>query len=152
QELVVAIAGPLVNVAISVVLFIILSLFSPGTFANGVAGMNFFAGHFLTRLLSVNVWLVLFNLIPAFPMDVGEVRRAFLACRLGPCHATRIAASVGQAIAFVFVLLGFFGNPFLIFIGLFGYLGAAGEVPAAQLRELTRGMTVANVMVTRFQP
>lgn len=152
QELVVAIAGPMVNVVISIILYIVLSTMNPGTFVNGVSGMGFFAGHFLMRLLSINVWLVLFNLIPAFPMDGGRVLRALLASRLGVARATQIAASVGQAIAFIFVLLGFFGNPFLIFIGLFVYLGAAGEVPAAQMRELTRGLTVENVMVTRFQP
>lgn len=153
QELVVAVAGPLVNVAIAAVLMILLSVINPATLRSvGVATAGFFRGDLITRLIFVNLWLVLFNLIPAFPMDGGRVLRALLATRLGFARATRIAAGVGQAFAFLFVLAGFFINPFLIFIGLFVYMGAAGEVPAADMREFARDLPVASVMVTRFQP
>jgi Zn-dependent protease len=79
----------------------------------------------LTRLAAVNLFLVLFNAIPAFPMDGGRVLRALLAYRMGFTHATQVAASIGQGLAFVFGLFGLFGNPLLLFIGLFVYLGAA---------------------------
>src|SRR5690606_18132839 len=119
-----AVAGPLVNVAIAAVLMILLSVINPATLRSvGVATAGFFRGDLITRLIFVNLWLVLFNLIPAFPMDGGRVLRALLATRLGFARATRIAAGVGQAFAFLFVLAGFFINPFLIFIGLFVYMG-----------------------------
>ena len=84
-------------------------------------------------------------------MDGGRVLRAALAHRLGFARATQIAANVGQAFAFIFALLGFFFNPLLLFIALFVYLGASGEVPMAQLREFARGIPVGSVMLTRFK-
>jgi Zn-dependent protease len=71
------------------------------------------------RLFSVNVWLVLFNMIPAFPMDGGRVLRAALAMRLNYARATQLAASVGQGIAFIFFILGLWWNPMLLLIAVF---------------------------------
>jgi len=105
----------------------------------------------VARLASVNVFLVLFNLIPAFPMDGGRVLRALLSYRLGFARGTQIAASVGQAVAFALGILGLFGNPLLIFIALFVYLGAAAEAHAAQAREVSRGLRVADGMITHFE-
>lgn len=145
EELVVAIAGPLVNVLIVAVLL-------AGLYLTGhievLARFDLIGGDFFAQLLLVNVWLVLFNLIPAFPMDGGRILRALLASRLGFARATNIAASVGQAFAFFFVLLGFFSNPMLIFIGMFVYMGAAGEASSAQLRDFAESVPVASVMLT----
>jgi stage IV sporulation protein FB len=105
----------------------------------------------LARLASVNVFLVLFNLIPAFPMDGGRALRALLATRMGYGRATQIAASIGQAVAFALGLLGLFGNPLLIFIALFVYLAASSEAHAVQLREVSRGMIAGDAMITRFE-
>ena len=105
----------------------------------------------LARLVSVNVFLVLFNLIPAFPMDGGRVLRALLATGWDTARATQIAASIGQAVAFALGLLGLFGNPLLIFIALFVYLAAASEAHAVQLREVSRGMIAGDAMITRFE-
>jgi len=93
-----------------------------------------------------------FNLIPAFPMDGGRVLRALLAYRLGYARGTRIAAGVGQAVAFALGLAGLFGgNPLLIFIALFVYMGAAAEASAAQMRDASRGMIASDAAVTRFE-
>jgi stage IV sporulation protein FB len=106
----------------------------------------------LARLAWVNVTLVLFNLIPAFPMDGGRVLRAFLAWRIGYVRATQVSATVGQVVAFGFGALGLFaGAPLLLFIALFVYLGAASEAHAVQMREIGRGMLVSEAMVTRFE-
>jgi stage IV sporulation protein FB len=102
----------------------------------------------LPRLAAVNVSLVLFNLIPAFPLDGGRVLRALLAMALPYARATRIAATVGQALAVVFGLAGFFGNPMLLFIAGFIFLGAQQEATLAQMKDLATGVPVADAMVT----
>ena len=147
QELIVALAGPAVNVVIAALLFVAIGGFPS---AAGMEVQN--AGvSLLGRLAVVNVFLVIFNLIPAFPMDGGRVLRAALAYRLGYARGTQIAASVGQFVAFGLGVLGLFGNPLLIFIAIFVYLGAAGEAHAVQMRQVSRGMLVSDAMVTRFE-
>src|SRR5437660_7992016 len=117
QELLIAIAGPLVNVAIAAILFFILNV--RGTFSDLSDLSNLHVG-MTAKLMLVNVFLVVFNLIPAFPMDGGRILRALLAMRMNYARATRIAATVGQGLAFVFGLWGLFGpNPMLVFIALF---------------------------------
>ena len=148
EELVVALAGPAVNLVIAGVLALVLGgLPGPG------AGLNVEnpAVSLLGRLAWVNVTLVVFNLIPAFPMDGGRVLRALLALRLGHARATRIAAGVGQAAAFGLGLLGLFYSPMLIFIALFVYMGAQSEGAAAGVREASQALTAADAAVTRFE-
>ncbi|MER8486621.1 site-2 protease family protein [Mesorhizobium sp. M1322] len=147
QEFVIAVAGPLVNVAIAALIFVLLG---------GSAGVDQMAGiedprmNFLARLAGVNVFLVLFNMIPAFPMDGGRILRAALAARLSWSRATQIAATIGQGLAFVFGFVGLFYNPLLIFIGIFVYLAAAAEAQNAQIREVATSVLVADVMITEF--
>lgn len=147
QEFVIAVAGPLVNVAIAALIFVLLG---------GSAGVEQMAGiedprmSFLARLAGVNVFLVIFNMIPAFPMDGGRILRAALAARLSWSRATQIAAMIGQGLAFVFGFVGLFYNPLLIFIGIFVYLAAAAEAQNAQIREVATSVLVADVMITEF--
>ena len=103
-----------------------------------------------TQLATVNVWLALFNLIPAFPMDGGRVLRALIALKLPYGRATRIAAALGQAFAFLFGFIGLLGNPVLIFIALFLYLGASQEAAVAGLKDLSGWLSVSDAMVTDF--
>jgi Zn-dependent protease len=148
EELVIALAGPAVNVVIAVLLA--LALGGLPSVDAGTQVQNPGVG-LLGRLAWVNITLVLFNLVPAFPMDGGRVLRALLAYRLDHTHATRIAAGVGQVAAFALGLAGLFGNPVLIFIALFVYMGASAEGTAAELRERSRGLTVSDAAVTRFE-
>lgn len=149
EELVVALAGPAVNVVIAALLFLLLGGIPP---MQAAAELHSPGQGILERLAWVNVTLVIFNLIPAFPMDGGRVLRAFLAWRMGYVRATQRAAAVGQGVAFLLGLLGLFGgNPLLVFIALFVYLGASSEAHAVQMREVGRGIPAADAMITRFE-
>lgn len=147
QEFVVAVAGPLVNVVIAAVLLVILGgILPPESMELDDPGVSLVA-----RLAGANIFLVLFNLIPAFPMDGGRMLRALLAYWLGYARGTRIAATIGQVVAFGFGFLGLFGNPLLLFIALFVYLGASAEAHAAQMREVSRGLLARDAMLSRFE-
>ena len=146
QELWVAFAGPLVNVVIAAGLFIGLTLKGPWEFS-----LTSLHASLAERLLAVNVFLVLFNLLPAFPMDGGRVLRAILAMRLPYARATRVAATVGQAMAFLFGFLGLFTNPMLIFIALFVWIGASQEAAAVEMQSSISGARVRDAMLTQFR-
>ena len=118
QELIVALAGPAVNVVIALVLF---GVIGAGAVFSALANPG---GSFLIQLAKVNVWLVLFNLIPAFPMDGGRVLRSVLAMSMGREKATEKAVSVGK---FMAIFLGIFGllsgQLMLSVIAVFGFRG-----------------------------
>ncbi|CAA9313075.1 MAG: Putative zinc metalloprotease MJ0392 [uncultured Microvirga sp.] len=144
EELVVALAGPAVNVVIGLVLVLILGATLDGAamteLENPRAGL-------LARLAAANIFLVVFNLIPAFPMDGGRVLRALIAMRRPHAEATRIAARIGQGAAFAFALIGLFTNPMLIVIGLFIYLAATAESQHVAFRDGTQGLPVREAMM-----
>ena len=147
QELLIAIAGPLVNVAIAVVLMAVTAThLSSAHFA----AMESPKVSMIDRLVEANLFLAIFNMIPAFPMDGGRVLRALLAIRLGHVRATEIAASIGQWAAFAFGFIGLFYNPMLIFIAIFIYLAAASEAQMVSLRAMSRDVPVTAAMVTQF--
>jgi len=132
QELVIALAGPAVNVVIAALLFPLAFLFS-SDFTALIPGAP---GGFIAQLVAVNVTLVLFNMIPAFPMDGGRVFRAILSMRRSYASATDIAARTGQAIAVAFGIYGLFSPNFLlVFIAIFIYIAAGAERRSAFLRE-----------------
>jgi Zn-dependent protease/CBS domain-containing protein len=145
QELVVALAGPLVNVVIALCLFLVIG--SRGL----ISPMTMQSGDFLANLLAINIALVLFNLLPAFPMDGGRVLRALLATRMNYARATQVAATIGQGFAFLFGFAGLFGNPFLLFIALFVYVGASQEAALAQIKAVSRSFPVSSAMIREFR-
>lgn len=150
QEIIVALAGPMVNVVIAGVLFAISGIQSfAGVTAEQILSAQ--SGTFLHSLMVINIFLVLFNLIPAFPMDGGRVLRATLALFMEYPVATRIAATVGQGCAVLFALAGLFGNPFLILIAVFVWLGAQAEAQAVETRSLFSGVPAREAMVTNFK-
>ncbi|MBY5443960.1 site-2 protease family protein [Rhizobium leguminosarum] len=147
QELLIAIAGPLVNLAIAGLIVLVLGA-SVGV--EQIIEVDDPKIGFFTRLAGVNIFLVFFNMIPAFPMDGGRVLRAALASHLTWSRATQIAAMIGQGLAFVFGFIGLYYNPLLIFIGIFVYLAAAAEAQNAQIREISGSVLISDVMVTKF--
>jgi len=144
EELIVAIAGPAVNITLALItgLFITIPSIKDLTIqlAGGVNQGNFFLNFFI-----VNIWLSIFNLIPAFPMDGGRVLRALLAMKFKRHIATNIAAKIGQILAIGFVIIGFYSNPFLIFIGIFIIIGAQAEAQHTHAKSILVGYNVKDV-------
>ena len=148
QELWVALAGPLVNVVIAAGLFLWLQFTGSLVPVEQLAVQS---GSFLERLMMVNLFLAAFNMLPAFPMDGGRVLRAVLASRMEYTRATQLAANVGQGMAFLFGFAGLFGNPMLLFIALFVWIGAAQEASAVQMKSALGGIPVARAMLSDFR-
>ncbi len=148
QEVVVALAGPAVNVVIAFVLIAILGARLDPSALNLTEnpGTNMVA-----RVAIANVALVVFNLIPAFPMDGGRVLRALLAMRMGFVRATRVAASIGQMFAIFLGFVGLLGNPLLILIAIFVYFAATAESQYVEMRSLARGYLARDAMITQFE-
>ncbi len=130
QEFWIAIAGPAVNVAIVVVLIPFSAALSS---MSVLLSTDLAAAGFLTQLISINVALVVFNLLPAFPMDGGRVLRSVLAMFLPYVRATRIAAACGQVMAVLFGIVGFFTNWMLILVAFFVYFAARSEARYVQM-------------------
>jgi Zn-dependent protease/CBS domain-containing protein len=147
EEFLIAVAGPLVNVVIALVL---LGFTGASVKYGAVASMDDARIPLIDRLAAVNLFLALFNMIPAFPMDGGRVLRALLATRLGYVRATEIAASIGQGTAFLLGFIGLFYNPLLIFIAIFVYLAASSEAHMVALRSVSRGVPVSAATMTQI--
>jgi Zn-dependent protease len=148
QELLIALAGPAVTLGIAAVLLLVLRL--SGSHEPVLAFSE--NQSLLPWLAAANIWLLLFNLVPAFPMDGGRVLRALLASRLGLLRGTRIAATLGQTFA---ILGGLYGitkpEPLLILIAFFVFLGANAEAAAVETRVAGEGLQVRQMMVTDFR-
>jgi len=148
EEMIVALAGPAVNVVIALLIWFWISVtggFSPFDSLGITSGVP------LERLLVINIMLAVFNMLPALPMDGGRVFRAALAMRMDHYQATQKAARLGQGFALFFVFMGLLYNPFLIFIGLFVWIGAATELHTEQMKTVVAGVTVGEVMQTDFK-
>ncbi len=148
QEFLVGIAGPAVNFVLALVFFVIR------VSAKGIAGLWDFelvGGDVLANLVTINLTLAVFNLIPAFPMDGGRVLRSLLGMRWDYVQATQAAARIGQAIALVFGFIGLFYNPLLVFIALFVWMGASQEAGMVQVRAALEGLPVTSAMIKDFR-
>jgi stage IV sporulation protein FB len=148
EEFLIAIAGPLVNVVITILLVFIGGATLQGYATTAIDNTQI---SLVDRLAMVNLFLALFNLIPAFPMDGGRVLRALLASRFGYVRATEISASIGQFVAFALGFIGLMYNPILIFIAIFVYLAASSEAHMVALRAASRGVPVSHAMMTHFE-
>ncbi len=146
QELQIALAGP----AVSIVLAFLFAM-SAQDIPTAVEFPASDAPGLMAQLAAANLMLAAFNLLPAFPMDGGRVLRALLAARLGHARGTRIAASAGQIFAIFFGLIGLvFGHAVLVLVALFIYIAAGAEAGLSRMRDVTDGMTAADLMVTEL--
>lgn len=151
QELLVAFAGPAVNIVIAFALWVYMwSMDAMPTMAMLENAGNMQDLPFVFNLFTANIALVVFNLIPAFPMDGGRVLRAILAFKMDRAKATYVAAAIGRFFAMLFVIVGFFYNIWLVIIGLFIYLGAGSEAAYETTKNLLSGFRVVDVLIRRF--
>lgn len=140
QELWVAVAGPLVNVAIAALIFFGLLAYER---IEHIANPTLAWGSFFRELMWINVALVAFNMLPAFPMDGGRVLRAVLAFFLPFVQATRAAALVGQAFAVLIGILGLATGQFMLAIlAAFVFFAARGETQGVLMREAYRALPI----------
>ncbi len=148
QELWVAVAGPLVNVVIAAALFLFIGARFDLTDVSQIeqAQMSLPA-----RLAAVNVLLVVFNMVPAFPLDGGRVFRALLSFRMPRAKATRIAAWTGQGFAVVFAVVGLLYNPLLLLIAVFMFFAADAESGYETERAQAEGHVARDAMIARFE-
>lgn len=152
QEFRVAIAGPAVNVVIA--LLILAGVSAAGVWKpfGEILWIGGSGADFLLRLMWVNLVIVGFNLLPAFPMDGGRILRSILARKLDFIQATLVAARVGQFMALGFGFLGILAlNPFLILIALFVFVGAQTENYSTRMTAFIRGLQVKDAMMRRFR-
>src|SRR3954447_17304291 len=148
QELLIALAGPAVTLAIIIILLAVLRLAGSHAEVTELSEQQ----PFLAQLVSVNLYLLLFNLVPAFPMDGGRVLRALLSSRLGLLRGTRIAATLGQSLAVVGGLYGITRpEPLLVLVAFFVFLGANAEAATVEARLAGQGLQVSQMMVTDFR-
>lgn len=148
EEFVIAIAGPLVNFVLAIVLAVVGLASGADLRLNDIPAVLSGLGQFslislFGYVFASNLFLGVFNLLPAFPMDGGRVLRAILAARMPYARATRLAVSIGQSLAWLLGLWGFLqGGLFLIVIAVFIYMGAGQEGQAVQIRSVLGGLTV----------
>ena len=150
DEFIVSAAGPLVNIIIAGILWLYLTFISSADLAE-LEYRVITANNFLVMLLAANLFIVAFNLIPAFPMDGGRLFRSALAVYMSKLKATKIAKDIGQIFAIMFIFAGFFLNPFLIVIGFFIFLGARGEYEMMKYRDILNNFTVKDIIKTDYE-
>jgi Zn-dependent protease len=161
QEFWIALAGPAVNLAIFVaIVAVLLSMAawmpvrewaeSSKAMLAWLGGSALWLDDFLKNVAFINMGLLVFNLMPAFPMDGGRVLRSVLAMVLPRIDATRIASWIGQGFAAIFLIVGIMWNPILALIGIFIFLAARQEVVAAKSAEFLSGRRACDAMATQF--
>lgn len=137
EELWVALAGPAVNVFIAASLFGYLTLAGPNAF--------------VSEVLTANLFLAIFNMIPAFPMDGGRVLRSLLSFGFDDLKATQIASTVGRVLAVVMGIWGLWNGQFILaLIAFFIFNGAQQEYFAQKSNSLMKGARVGEAMLTNF--
>ncbi|MCL6285521.1 site-2 protease family protein [Ruegeria sp. 2012CJ41-6] len=148
EEIAVALAGPAVNVVICALLFVLGARIGPDT----LSGVESLGSDFWSRLALVNLFLAVFNMLPAFPMDGGRVFRAALSLWMDRAKATRVAALTGQGLA---IALGFYGlstgSPVLVLIAVFVFFAAGAESQDVAMRAISRRLVARDAMITSFE-
>jgi Zn-dependent protease/predicted transcriptional regulator len=149
RDIRVAVAGPLVNLFIAGVASLILLSAIPGFSLATRPLLN--PSTLLRSIVWANLYLGLFNLLPAYPMDGGRVLRAIFSRRVDIVHATQRAVRIGHVFSIMFMMVGFLlGNWWLAMIGLFLFLGAQLEERSAVFQSVLQSVRLEEVMLTDF--
>jgi Zn-dependent protease len=149
KEIAVALAGPAVNIVVSLALLVYHLIAGFPQIEAGTA-FRLQASTLPFMVMIANVFLGGFNLLPAFPMDGGRVLRALLAIRMNRERATATAFKIATVFAFIFALYGLFNNPFMVFIALFIFLGARGEYASVRTEHFISGFTAKDALMTKY--
>ncbi len=147
QELLVALAGPAVNLVLAGLAFGLLLATGGSVSPSELMAPG---GAFAAKLLYINLSLAAFNLLPAFPMDGGRALRAGLGFWLGRVRATEIAAHIGQGMAVLFGIVGLIVNPMLVIIAVFVWMGAGAEAGLVRVKSLLESVPVRAATVTEL--
>ncbi len=148
REIAVALAGPAVNVVIWAVLALFVGPVTQLGDITTIAGPR----EFLAQLAALNLFLAIFNMLPAFPMDGGRVLRAVLSIWMDRVRATRAAATAGQVLAFALAGLGLIsGNLILLLIAVFVFMAAHAESSDVAARALARRLKARDAMITEYE-
>ena len=148
RDMRIALAGPLVNLVIALIAGVIVLAVAPE--AKLWAKPYVISSNLPRSLVWANVWLAVFNLLPAYPMDGGRVLRAFFSRSMDPVRATRRAVTIGQAFATVFMLMGMIWNIWLTVVGFFLFIAAQLEERSAMFQSVLETVRLEDVMLTDF--
>lgn len=147
QELLIAFAGPAVNIIIAMGLYMILQM-TPTIDQKIPLSIS---NSWLINLLIVNIFLAIFNLIPAFPMDGGRILRAALAMKMQYANATLWASNIGKLFAILFTAYGLYSNQYMLaLIGVFLWLGATAENKSTQFKHKIKQLSIQHIMIKDF--
>lgn len=147
HEFAIAVIGPVTSIVLGILLFLFGSLFGLSMYFD-LNWVELSSLKDIVRIvMSLNFFLGLFNIIPAFPMDGGRVLRAYLATKMDYLKATEISVRIGQGLAIIFAFVGVFYNPWLIIIAFFIYMGGMGEYQSTLMSSALKGIKVKDLMV-----
>lgn len=150
DDLFIALAGPAVNLAIFMLLFpwmLVIAVVSgpESLFTAGDMFRNLNLTTMISAVATMNLGLMLFNLVPAFPLDGGRVLRAFLSTRLGRRRATTIATRIGIGFAILLIAVGVIDRePILPLLGLFVIWAAFFESRIARIEDQMQSLQVGS--------
>jgi Zn-dependent protease/CBS domain-containing protein len=150
EEFLISLAGPAVNIVIAAILGLYITYIQPVS-SEDMEFAYITRNNFPVMLLAANIFIVAFNLIPAFPMDGGRLLRSALSIWMSRMEATRIAKNIGQVFAIVFIIAGLYINPFLIIIGFFVLLGAKGEYEIIKYQNILDEHKVHEIILTDYE-
>ncbi len=148
EEIMVTLGGLVVNIIIAMILWAVISLVPAYSFNVDLERVN--SQNFWVLLMYVNLFIVIFNIIPAFPMDGGRLLRAALSYKFSRLEATKYAMMSGQVFGAIFAIAGLFINPFLVIIGIFVFIGARVEYSQVKFRTILSDYKVKDIILKDY--